>query len=178
MPCPERVPHLFRHETEKDHLAHSAHLGVQKEHGAVEEMGGFSPQSNAGAPLLSQSAAPLCCTMQLSGVCSSLGPSLNHRLVFFWRASRLYGRWCAAASLQVDPTVFHMLNEDPGGVSFSEIGGLSEQIRELREVIELPLTNPELFIRVGIKPPKVKTEPRIIDPKTNCSISRFLLSTV
>lgn len=51
--------------------------------------------------------------------------------------------------------MFHMLNEDPGGISFSEIGGLGEQIRELREVIELPLTNPELFIRVGIKPPKV-----------------------
>jgi hypothetical protein len=33
--------------------------------------------------------------------------------------------------------------------------GLSEQIRELREVIELPLLNPELFKRVGITPPKV-----------------------
>jgi hypothetical protein len=42
-------------------------------------------------------------------------------------------------------------SEEDGGVSFSEIGGLNEQIRELREVIELPLTNPELFIRVGIK---------------------------
>jgi 26S proteasome regulatory subunit T4 len=31
---------------------------------------------------------------------------------------------------------------------------LSEQIRELREVIELPLLNPELFQRVGITPPK------------------------
>jgi len=31
---------------------------------------------------------------------------------------------------------------------------LNEQIRELREVIELPLTNPELFVRVGIKAPK------------------------
>jgi 26S proteasome regulatory subunit T4 len=47
-----------------------------------------------------------------------------------------------------------MLNEDAGNVSFSNIGGLNEQIRELREVIELPLTNPELFLRVGIKPPK------------------------
>ncbi|KAF0688470.1 Aste57867_19910 [Aphanomyces stellatus] len=55
---------------------------------------------------------------------------------------------------EVDPTVYHMLNEDAGNVSFSSIGGLNEQIRELREVIELPLTNPELFIRVGIKPPK------------------------
>ena len=31
---------------------------------------------------------------------------------------------------------------------------LGDQIRELREVIELPLMNPELFHRVGITPPK------------------------
>lgn len=55
---------------------------------------------------------------------------------------------------EVDPLVFNMLKEDPGDVAYSAIGGLSEQIRELREVIELPLTNPELFERVGIKPPK------------------------
>ena len=53
---------------------------------------------------------------------------------------------------EVDPTVFHMqASEEDGGVSFADVGGLNEQIRELREVIELPLTNPELFIRVGIK---------------------------
>jgi SpoVK/Ycf46/Vps4 family AAA+-type ATPase len=39
--------------------------------------------------------------------------------------------------------------------STSVCAGLSEQIRELREVIELPLLNPELFKRVGITPPKV-----------------------
>mmetsp|Transcript_34146 Transcript_34146/g.37742 ORF Transcript_34146/g.37742 Transcript_34146/m.37742 type:complete len:436 (-) Transcript_34146:64-1371(-) len=56
---------------------------------------------------------------------------------------------------EVDPTVFHMQSgEDEAKVSFSDIGGLNEQIRELREVIELPLTNPELFVRVGIKAPK------------------------
>lgn len=60
---------------------------------------------------------------------------------------------------EVDPTVFHMQvgtdgEGEQGGVSFADIGGLNEQIRELREVIELPLTNPELFIRVGIKAPK------------------------
>lgn len=58
---------------------------------------------------------------------------------------------------EVDPSVYQMLNEDPGAVSFGSVGGLNEQIRELREVIELPLTNPELFKRVGIKPPKVRT---------------------
>lgn len=56
---------------------------------------------------------------------------------------------------QVDPVVYNMLHEDPGNVSYSAVGGLSDQIRELRESIELPLMNPELFIRVGIKPPKV-----------------------
>ncbi|CAF1048218.1 unnamed protein product [Brachionus calyciflorus] len=55
---------------------------------------------------------------------------------------------------EVDPLVYNMSHEDPGNVSYAEIGGLQEQIRELREVVELPLINPELFIRVGIKPPK------------------------
>ena len=55
---------------------------------------------------------------------------------------------------EVDPTIFNMLNDESGTIDFSEIGGLNDQVRELREVIELPLTNPELFIRVGIKAPK------------------------
>lgn len=58
---------------------------------------------------------------------------------------------------EVDPTVFHMQSSEDGsgkGATFADIGGLNEQIRELREVIELPLTNPELFVRVGIKAPK------------------------
>jgi len=55
---------------------------------------------------------------------------------------------------EVDPLVYNMSHEDPGDVSYSNIGGLGEQIRELREVIELPLLNPELFMRVGIVPPK------------------------
>ncbi|CAG8540752.1 7044_t:CDS:2 [Paraglomus brasilianum] len=55
---------------------------------------------------------------------------------------------------EIDPLVYNMSLEDPGKVNFAGIGGLTEQIRELREVIELPLMNPELFLRVGIKPPK------------------------
>lgn len=55
---------------------------------------------------------------------------------------------------EVDPLVYKMSLEDPGGASFAGIGGLSEQVRELREIIELPLLSPELFMRVGIKPPK------------------------
>jgi 26S proteasome regulatory subunit T4 len=47
-----------------------------------------------------------------------------------------------------------MVAEDPGAIKYGDVGGLAEQIRDLRECIELPLTNPELFLRVGIKPPK------------------------
>lgn len=35
---------------------------------------------------------------------------------------------------EVDPMVYSMGMEDPGSISFAGIGGLSEQIRELREV--------------------------------------------
>ncbi|MBI4981152.1 AAA family ATPase [Candidatus Woesearchaeota archaeon] len=38
--------------------------------------------------------------------------------------------------------------------NWGNIGGLSEEIQEMREVIELPLKSPELFEKVGIKPPK------------------------
>ena len=53
-----------------------------------------------------------------------------------------------------DKTSAYRSHEDPGDITYAGIGGLSEQIRELREVIELPLLNPELFQRVGITPPK------------------------
>jgi 26S proteasome regulatory subunit T4 len=38
---------------------------------------------------------------------------------------------------EVDPLVYNMSTEDPGNISFAGIGGLSEQIRELREVLLL-----------------------------------------
>merc|ERR1719446_1502937 len=48
-----------------------------------------------------------------------------------------------------------MVVEEPGEMTdYNNIGGLGEQIRQLREVVELPLSNPELFVRVGIKAPK------------------------
>ncbi|VDM61848.1 unnamed protein product [Angiostrongylus costaricensis] len=55
---------------------------------------------------------------------------------------------------EVDPLVYKMSHEDPGNITYADVGGLAEQIRELREVVELPLLNPELFRRVGITPPK------------------------
>ena len=41
-----------------------------------------------------------------------------------------------------------MQAEDPGKIQYTDVGGLNEQLRQIREVVELPLTNPELFKRV------------------------------
>merc|ERR1712003_363062 len=38
--------------------------------------------------------------------------------------------------------------------SYTDIGGLEQQIQEVREAVELPLTHPELYDEIGIKPPK------------------------
>ena len=53
-----------------------------------------------------------------------------------------------------DPYVKSMEVIERPNVSFNDIGGLSEQIRELKEVVELPLTHPEIFEEIGIEPPK------------------------
>lgn len=41
---------------------------------------------------------------------------------------------CRILPREVDPLVYNMTMEDPNGASFAGIGGLSDQIRELREV--------------------------------------------
>ncbi|MCY0850816.1 proteasome-activating nucleotidase [Sulfuracidifex metallicus] len=53
-----------------------------------------------------------------------------------------------------DPYVKSMEIIDRPNITYAEIGGLEEQIRELREVVELPLKKPELFREIGIEPPK------------------------
>ncbi|MDZ7700858.1 MAG: proteasome-activating nucleotidase [Halobacteriales archaeon] len=42
---------------------------------------------------------------------------------------------------------------DSPGVSYDDIGGLEEQIRDVREAVEIPLEQPERFTDVGIEPP-------------------------
>jgi proteasome regulatory subunit len=39
-------------------------------------------------------------------------------------------------------------------VTYADIGGLKDTIQELRESVEFPLTKPELFKKLGVKPPK------------------------
>ena len=42
----------------------------------------------------------------------------------------------------------------PCDITFDDIGGLDNQIQEVREILELPLKKPELFEKIGIEPPK------------------------
>lgn len=39
-------------------------------------------------------------------------------------------------------------------VAYEDIGGVEEQVKKVREMIELPMRHPELFRRLGINPPK------------------------
>jgi transitional endoplasmic reticulum ATPase len=39
-------------------------------------------------------------------------------------------------------------------VTYEDIGGLREEIQKVREIIELPLRHPELFVRLGVEAPK------------------------
>ena len=53
-----------------------------------------------------------------------------------------------------DANVSGMEIETKPDITYDKIGGLEEQIVEVKETVELPLTEPELFERVGIEPPK------------------------
>jgi proteasome regulatory subunit len=53
-----------------------------------------------------------------------------------------------------DPMIRAMEIEEAPDVSYLDIGGLRDQLREIRETVELPLLKPELFEKVGIEPPK------------------------
>ena len=56
---------------------------------------------------------------------------------------------------EVDPFIRGMeIIDNLIDVSYDDIGGLNEQIQEVREVVELPLKKPELFKKIGIEPPK------------------------
>jgi ATP-dependent 26S proteasome regulatory subunit len=38
--------------------------------------------------------------------------------------------------------------------TYADIGGLDQQIQEIKESVELPLTHPEYYEEMGIRPPK------------------------
>ncbi|MEJ2248387.1 MAG: proteasome-activating nucleotidase [Candidatus Lokiarchaeota archaeon] len=56
---------------------------------------------------------------------------------------------------KLDPFVKGMeLIDSVPDVTYNDVGGLEDQILEVRETVELPLKKPELFKKIGIEPPK------------------------
>uniref|UniRef100_A0A2K5R5R3 AAA+ ATPase domain-containing protein n=1 Tax=Cebus imitator TaxID=2715852 RepID=A0A2K5R5R3_CEBIM len=53
-----------------------------------------------------------------------------------------------------DPLVTVMKVEKAPQETYADIGGLDNQIQEIKESVELPLTRPEYYEEMGIKPPK------------------------
>ncbi|KAK7103086.1 26S proteasome regulatory subunit 4 [Littorina saxatilis] len=53
-----------------------------------------------------------------------------------------------------DPMVTVMKLEKAPQETYADIGGLDNQIQEIKESVELPLTHPEYYEEMGIKPPK------------------------
>ncbi|KAI9461686.1 P-loop containing nucleoside triphosphate hydrolase protein [Lactarius psammicola] len=53
-----------------------------------------------------------------------------------------------------DPMVSVMKLDKAPTETYADIGGLENQIQEIKESVELPLTHPELYEEMGIRPPK------------------------
>ena len=55
---------------------------------------------------------------------------------------------------EIEPSAMREVLVEVPRVSWAEVGGLEDIKRELHEAIELPLEDPESFVRMGIRPPK------------------------
>ena len=53
-----------------------------------------------------------------------------------------------------DPMVSGAEMVEAPNIGYTDVAGLSDQVELVRESVELPLTKPELFTKVGIEPPK------------------------
>lgn len=69
---------------------------------------------------------------------------------------------------KVDPLVSLMMVEKVPDSTYEMIGGLDKQIKEIKEVIELPVKHPELFEALGIAQPKV-SRASLGGPRCSCA---------
>src|SRR3989338_7347764 len=54
----------------------------------------------------------------------------------------------------LNPKAVDVSEEVIAEVAYEDIGGLSEEVKKIREMVELPLKHPEIFDRLGIEPPR------------------------
>ncbi len=54
----------------------------------------------------------------------------------------------------LNPKAVEISDEKIPEINYEDIGGLGEEIKKIREMVELPLKHPEIFEKLGIEPPK------------------------
>ena len=54
----------------------------------------------------------------------------------------------------LNPKAIEIDDESIPEINYEDIGGLSEAIKKIREMVEIPIKRPEIFQRLGIEPPK------------------------
>ena len=56
--------------------------------------------------------------------------------------------------VQVNSKAVELTEEHVPDVTYEDIGGLTDEVKKIREMVELPLKHPEIFDKLGIEPPK------------------------
>jgi transitional endoplasmic reticulum ATPase len=54
----------------------------------------------------------------------------------------------------LSPKAVDISEESIPQITYEDIGGLTDEVKKVREMVELPLKRPEIFSRLGIEPPK------------------------
>ena len=56
--------------------------------------------------------------------------------------------------LKLNPKAVEISDEKIPEITYEDIGGLQEEVRKIREMVETPLKHPEIFQKLGVDPPK------------------------
>ena len=56
--------------------------------------------------------------------------------------------------ITLSPKAIDLSEESIPSITYEDIGGLTDEVKKVREMVELPLKRPEIFMRLGIEPPK------------------------
>jgi transitional endoplasmic reticulum ATPase len=59
-----------------------------------------------------------------------------------------------STELNINPKAMELIEEKIPDIAYEDIGGLEDEIKKIREMVELPLKHPEIFSRLGVEPPK------------------------
>ncbi len=54
----------------------------------------------------------------------------------------------------LNPKAVDITEDNIPEINYEDIGGLSDEIKKIREMVEIPMKHPEIFSRLGIEPPK------------------------